>query len=133
MSNIKIGWARTDLTPTETVLISGQFHARVSEGVNDPITATALALDSGEDHIVMVSCDIVVISSEMRNDVRERVDGLEGLDPAKVVLNATHTHTGPQVRPEGSVGTTAYKVGVDLDVMAPSDYMAFAADRIAEP
>ena len=45
---LRIGWASADLTPQRAVQVSGQFHVRVSEGVRDPITATALALSSGD-------------------------------------------------------------------------------------
>lgn len=36
---IKAGWASTDITPGKPVVVTGQFHARVSEGVMDPVTA----------------------------------------------------------------------------------------------
>lgn len=47
-----------DLTPAKPVLIAGQFHARISEGVMDPITATVLVIESvrrSESHQA-VSC-----------------------------------------------------------------------------
>ena len=31
------GWAQADITPDKPIFISGQFHARVSEGVQDPL------------------------------------------------------------------------------------------------
>jgi len=40
------GWASTDIAPEEPVQLAGQFHQRISEGVHDPITATALALET---------------------------------------------------------------------------------------
>ena len=33
-----IGWALADITPDKPVLLSGQFHARISEGIMDPVT-----------------------------------------------------------------------------------------------
>ena len=131
-SGIRIGWAQADITPAEPVLVAGQFHARVSEGVADPITATALVLDGGVDHVVFVSCDLVSISDPLRDRVRELASSLDGLDPSKVVLNGTHTHTAPENRVPGTGGTTAHGPGVDLEVMATVDYVAFAAARIAE-
>ena len=44
-SSIKIGWAEANITPDEPVLLQGQFHARVSEGVKNPIMATVMALN----------------------------------------------------------------------------------------
>ena len=134
VAHLKIGWADGDLTPQQPVFIAGQFYARVSEGVADPITATALVLDVGSDHAVMVSCDFVAIPDALREEVRSRLSAsCPGLDPTKVVLNATHTHTGPEVRvPKAGAGNTSTDMGVDLDAMPVADYVGFAVDRIVQ-
>ena len=131
---LKIGWAQAELTPTGPVLIAGQFHARLSEGVADPLTATALVLEGAEDHAVFVSCDLVAISDELRDAVRARLAASgDGPDPNKVVLNATHTHTAPEVRtPSPTAGHVSRELCVDLPAMCPGDYLEFAAARIAE-
>jgi len=133
-NGLKIGWAQADLTPAEPVLIAGQFHARVSEGVADPLAATALALDGDGDHAVLVGCDLVGIPDELRDAVRAGVGGrAKGPDPAKVVLNATHTHTAPNVRmPRPDAGHTSRQPGVELPVMPVETYVEFAAGRITE-
>ncbi|MBI3831910.1 MAG: hypothetical protein HY291_20480 [Planctomycetes bacterium] len=130
---LRIGWAQAEITPEKPVLVCGQFHARVSEGVEDPLTATAWALEAGDTRVVFVSCDIVCISDEFRDAVRTRVkDAKLGLDPKHVILNATHTHAGPEVRPSerGPTGS-AQAEGVDLPVMDSLAYVAFAAERVA--
>ena len=76
---LNIGWASADLTPVKPVLIAGQFHARVSEGVMDPLTATVLAIESVQgperEQAILISCDFVAISDGMRDpsDLRTRV------------------------------------------------------------
>jgi hypothetical protein len=132
---LQIGWAQADITPSETCLVCGQFHVRLSEEVLDPITATALVLESGDEQVVLVSCDLVGVPDPLRDAVRARLTGAEGLDPKKVVLNGTHTHTAPDVRlPAWSSGTTSTTAGVDFDqeIMSVERYQDFAADRIAE-
>ncbi len=133
VASIRIGWAEADLTPEQAVLIAGQFHSRVSEGVADPITATALALDTGTDHAVMVSCDFVGVPDALRDAVRSRLPAsCPGLDTGKVVLNATHTHTGPEPRvATAGSGHALAGTGVDLDAMPVADYVEFAVERIA--
>ncbi len=139
-NHLLIGWAAADLTPDRPVLVSGQFHARVSEGVRDPITATALALasDASGQSAVMVSCDFVSIPDGLRDAVRAHVRALvPDLDPMAVFLNATHTHAGPEIRVESDAlqtggGNVPSRMGVDLEVMEPADYVAFAARRIAD-
>jgi hypothetical protein len=123
-----------DLTPPGPCQVCGQFFARVSEEVWDPVTATALALESGGEQAVFVSCDLVGIPNDLRDSIRAHLrQGAEGLDPMKVIFNATHTHTGPEVRiPDWSAGTTATTVGVELDAMDGNGYQPLAAQRIAD-
>ncbi len=131
---LKIGWAQTDITPTEKVLVSGQFHARVSEGIKDQITATVLALE-GTDQAVMVSCDLVSISDELRDSVRRAVAAqLPGFDTKKIFLAATHTHTAPEAR-HNPLGVFMEGPGIslkELGVMSPADYIDWASGRIAQ-
>lgn len=131
-SGLQIGWSTADITPEQPVLIAGQFHARVSEGVADAITATVLALQSGPEQTILVSCDLVGISDELRDAVRQVVAGsLPGVDPLKVVLSATHTHTGPEIRePALGAGHVSMGTGVDLGVLAPADYISWAGARL---
>ncbi|MBU0716012.1 MAG: hypothetical protein KJ964_11700 [Verrucomicrobia bacterium] len=142
-NEIRIGWASADLTPDQPVLVTGQFHARVSEGVMDPVTATVLALESARrggprDCAVMVSCDLVAIPDGLRDAVRAQlIKNLPELDPKCVFLNATHTHTGPEIRVESDTlqtggGNVPDRMGVELEVMAPADYVTFTSMRIAE-
>ena len=130
---VKIGWAQTDITPKGTVAVAGQFHVRLSEEVLDPITATAMALDNGEDHAVLVSCDLVTVSDYLLAGVRQRVAAMEdGPAPEKVALNATHTHTGPEVRlPHEGAGHVSRNPGVELPVPPALEYVDFAIERIA--
>ena len=134
--DLLIGWAETDITPSEPVLIAGQFHARVSESVNDPITATVLAIDTRGSYFIFVSCDLVSVSDDLRNAVRVKLDQSEviyGLDSSKVILHATHTHTGPETRvPQIGVNYSFDDIGVTLQVLPVKEYVQFAADRIAQ-
>jgi hypothetical protein len=140
-----IGWASADVTPEKPVLIAGQFHARVSEGVMDPITVTAMALEAIRDgkpagRVVMVSCDFSMISEGISDSVRACVQReVPGLDPMSLLFNATHTHTGPvtltrprYVQYKGDEGLEHHPYGVELDTMSPVDYVAFASERIAQ-
>lgn len=94
-----IGWASTDITPERLVNLRGQHHARISTRVNDPLLVTALAISAGNQQMVMVSCDRVGIPDAILQRVREALEGrAPGLDPRNVFLNATHTHTAPEIQ-----------------------------------
>ena len=121
-----VGWALKDITPEKPVALAGQFHVRVSERVNDAITATALAIETGNDHAIMVSCDLVAIRGGIQNKLRELVEpNLPGFDVRKLFLNATHTHTAP-VMEEGQYPEQ------DDEVMTPSEYVNFLLNRLSD-
>lgn len=123
---LRVGWAEADITPPEPVSLAGSFGARVSERVCDPITATVLVLESGGEHVVWVSCDLVAIADELRDAVRGRLAGVSGLDPQNVILNATHTHSAPELRPHN------YFKGIELPVMKMEALSAFTTERIVQ-
>lgn len=129
-----IGWAEADITPEQLALVSGMFHARLSEGVLDPLSATACVLETAEAKSVIVSCDLLAISEELHNRVREKLGSfVKELDPLHVLIHATHTHTGPETRfPTPLAAHTALGVGVELDYMPIQTYVEFAAGRIAQ-
>lgn len=133
-SPLLIGWAQTDITPPRSVMLRGQFHVRISEGVLDPLTATALVLETASGGVtVLVSCDLILISDELRDGVRAALAGrIPGLDPARVCLNATHTHTGPELAPMDGVPGIPPELSDRLDVMAPQQYVELAVERIVD-
>ncbi len=141
-SQFLIGWASRDVTPNRPVLLYGQYHARISEGVLDPITVTALAMESTHDgrsaETIMVSCDCVGISESLLAAVRKLLHvSLPDVDSQNICLNATHTHTAPDfsaVDPQ-SIGSLPPGTGLsrkELGILEREEYAAFAAGRIAE-
>ena len=96
MSQLKIGWSEVNITPDKKVSLTGQFAERISEYVEKPLTATAMAVECGGDQMVIIGCDLAAIEADLVADVRAILkDNKAGLDPDKIILNAIHTHTGP--------------------------------------
>ena len=50
MEKVLIGWAEESLVPDMKVALAGQFYERISEYVESDITATAMAIDNGEEN-----------------------------------------------------------------------------------
>lgn len=93
MAKLYIGWAEESITPDIPVSLVGQFYERISEYVETPLTVTALAVDTGDDHAVIVSGDLTSASHNLLSAIRDALGEVEGLDPMKITLGATHTHT----------------------------------------
>ena len=128
---IHLGWASRDITPDKPVALSGQFHKRISTHVEAPLWSTALAIETrdGErsiDHAILISCDLIGIDDTIPPRLRRSLEGrLAGFDTRKLILNATHTHTGPVT------GEKWYEV-TETGVMKPGEYVDFLLKRLAE-
>ncbi|MFA6290248.1 MAG: hypothetical protein WC637_00630 [Victivallales bacterium] len=98
MSKLLIGWSEIDTTPGGTVDLSGQYYHRVSKGIHSRLSATVLALESGNDHAVMVSLDLAGFRADFQEELHAilRLE-LPELDVSKVFLNVIHTHNAPAV------------------------------------
>jgi len=106
----------------------GQFHSRVTGEVHDPLTVTALAIETenGKEQTILVSCDRVGIPEDVIDMCRQRVDKrAAGVDVRKVILFATHTHNAP-VMMEGVYPPDG------PEVMTPTEYAEFFAERVAD-
>lgn len=64
----------------------------------DRVEAKALALSDGKQPVVLVTADIGYFSLSLSQEIHKRVRRL-GLEPRQVVLNASHSHSGPAVSP----------------------------------
>jgi len=130
-AELLVGGATVSITPDKPVALWGQMHTRISTTVESPVTATVLALESthngpAAEQAVLVSCDLVAIPHHALAKVREQVvSRLPDFPVRKIVLSATHTHTGP-VLTEG-----VYEIPSE-GVMQPSEYVDFFAERVAE-
>lgn len=130
---ILIGWASRDVTPNKKVSLLGQFHVRISEKVNDPLTVTALALagEDGLEQAVMVSLDAAWVSDAVMKQCRMNLmKELPDFNPEKLLINATHTHTAPMSL--CNVFPLPDPPGLGDDVMTVGEYDAFLSDKICE-
>lgn len=92
MSNIKIGWSEVSIVPVgRKVNLVGQFYERISDVVETPITVTGLAIESGDDAVVFVSCDLGNTPYSLLEAVREALPN--NFPKEKLIINAIHTHT----------------------------------------
>ena len=93
----KIGLARVKITPTEPVRMAGygsRDHA--STGVASELHAKALAIeDRNGQRAVIVTSDVIGFTAAFAEPVCRRIAERTGLDRSRILLNASHTHTGP--------------------------------------
>ena len=123
MSKIKMGWSEVDMTPKKGTKISlaGQFFERITDEVESPITVTAFALESGNDQLVMVACDIVSVDYNVVLAVRERLKGKIDLPLDKIIISAIHSHTSMVYRRIGRLKGVSRNTLQYLKEIIPED------------
>jgi hypothetical protein len=96
---MKAGFAKTDITPRVGVELAGfgPFINRHSIGVRDRLWARAMALDQDGKAVVLISCDLISVTRAITARVRRLVSAATPLPPEAVMINANHTHSGPDV------------------------------------
>ncbi|MEI6236436.1 MAG: hypothetical protein WCT04_25550 [Planctomycetota bacterium] len=130
VGKLHVGWAQRNITPTQRVNLAGQFSPRITKIADSPVTLTALAIETREgdaslDQAILISCDLCLIPDAIRPKLRALLEGkLKGFDVRKIMLNATHTHSAPDVG--------IFKYEIPNDVMTPAQYVDFFLERVVE-
>ncbi len=108
-STFRVGVAKIDITPGYPIRLSGFGGRRMeSEGVAQPIWAKALVIDDGTPALLL-TVDNVGVPAWLVAELRERLQKKAGLDPQRVAVTVTHTHTAPMLK-----GTMATLFGVPI-------------------
>ncbi len=97
----KAGVARAVITPDEPMWMAGYAsRTKPSEGKVQDLFAKALAIeDASGTRLVIVTTDLIGLSLEFRLWLQEEAEKQFQLPPAGLLLNASHTHCGPEFRP----------------------------------
>ncbi len=95
-----VGTAVTVITPKRPMMLAG-FGSRKqpAEGTATELHAKVLAIeDAAGTRLVVVTCDLIGIPRPLRERIEKRVGKQFQLPPASLLLNASHTHCGPELR-----------------------------------
>lgn len=92
------GAARTDITPTTGVHLSGAVGVhRPAQYVLEPLYARALVLRSGEQRACLVTLDVTIVTEDYSRRLREAAAEITGCATEHVIVCATQTHSAPSL------------------------------------
>lgn len=102
------GAAETVITPPVGTELAGYFHTRVSDGVISDLKAKAIVAGEGDDRVAIIACDLITIVGEITAKARAIIEKATGIRGERVLICATHTHTGPDLR-DGSIAAVNHE------------------------
>ncbi|MCW5966314.1 MAG: neutral/alkaline non-lysosomal ceramidase N-terminal domain-containing protein [Bryobacterales bacterium] len=100
-ADMRAGVGTETITPQEMPFWLSGYAARTAPAseVRQQLFAKALALEDAQGaRSVIVTIDIIGIPRVLRNAIADDVERLHGLKPEALLLNCSHTHSGPAVR-----------------------------------
>ena len=98
----RAGAATADISPATSQFLCGYPHVeRWSTGLHDPLTSSAMALDDGQTCLILVANDILYVPKSIVARARQRIAGATGVPESRIMITATHTHSGPVVQNRG--------------------------------
>ena len=126
----KVGVARSNITPTNALWMAGYAgRTRPADGKATDLWLKAMVLKDGHGHCALiVTADLIAIRGSLYRRCLPRLKEKFGLEPAQILLTASHTHCGPMLpnRP-GSLSALDEK-----DRAPVEQYCAELEDKIIE-
>ncbi len=92
---LKAGAAKICITPPLGVPLGGDFIRPKANFVHDHLWTRCLYLEDSSSRLAIVSCDLLGLREEIFDKVLELLRTSLGLKPHELILNCTHTHSGP--------------------------------------
>jgi hypothetical protein len=129
-AGITAGVARKVITPETPIWLSG-YAARTkpSTEVLHDLWAKALVIgENGKIKVIIVTMDIIGLSHELSEEIAMQVIAKYGIKRSQLLMNASHTHSGPVIWPSLSL---MYDMGKD-DLRASVSYNRKLAGYITE-
>ena len=96
---IRAGAAQNVITPPTGIHLAGYYHERIGKTVRDDLHCRAVVLEHEGQRIALVTLDLISVVDEWAEAARALITERTGIPGDHVLICATHTHTGPGVRP----------------------------------
>lgn len=98
-----VGIAAEDITCQLGLSLAG-FAARTSSSnyVRSRLYTRVLYLKSESETLLWIVCDLLSFSRETVEHIKREVSEASGIEPDRIMVMTTHTHSGPSVKFEGA-------------------------------
>ncbi len=129
-TGLRIGIAATKITPDEPIRMSGYASRnKPSEGVLLDLHAKAMAFEDGKgERAVLITADVIGFNAKVAEFISAQITTETGLERRQIMLNPSHTHTGPVI---GIPGATGYDLEGD-DLKCVHNYAVTLANKLTK-
>jgi neutral ceramidase len=100
-ANLRVGVAAVDITPPPGIPMAGYYHERGADDVLDPLFSKAMVVESGGERAAFVVLDLISITRGITDEARAQIEKATGIPGGRVMISATHAHTGPELANRG--------------------------------
>lgn len=92
----KVAFSEIDITPNFQVELIGCYREdNESKGVLHSLKAQVLLIKEQKTYFCLITIDLIGLTTQLSNELRDRVSAELGTNKANVMLNFSHTHAGP--------------------------------------
>jgi neutral ceramidase len=95
---LRVGAAAEMITPPVGTPLAGYYEHRESTTVHDDLFAKAIVIERDGVKAALVVCDLITLPRNVIDEARRLIAESPGIPADRVMISATHTHTGPIVR-----------------------------------
>ena len=96
MDTLRVGFSKSDITPTFGCYLQGNPKVRIAQETADPLHVRCVVFEN-QEMLVMLYFDLVGMRQELTEEIRTYVSSHLGCEKKNVFVSATHTHTGPNM------------------------------------
>jgi neutral ceramidase len=133
---LRVGQSAVDITPPPDMPFQvpqrPPFPVVVATGTHDSLHAKAIVFESGGTKAAIVACDLTSIPVHLIVAARQHLAQVCTVPPENVMITATHTHTGPSLRPRLFKNATPAQMKAATDYLDRLPQMIAASVRQAE-
>jgi len=100
---LKVGWAKTNITPGYYPSLAGYGVRGKSECIHDSVYARIFVFDNGKNKSVFITLDLLIFPPIIEERIFKLADSL-GYKPENFYFSATHSHSAPGGWAAGAAG-----------------------------
>ena len=106
---LQIGFSRVSIVPDYTVQLAGGAATRMSDGYQDQLALTCIAIREKGETFLLITMDVICAEDVFVDPSKAAISEATGVPEANILMNATHTHAGPAIRTSGSQNVDQYR------------------------